>query len=72
MPAVSFKGRHFQHDMILQNVRWYLAYSLNYRDIRELMGETGIGLGLVQPDNYRPEHVNGIHPSSDARDSSTA
>ncbi len=41
MPTISFKGRHFQHDMILQSVRWYLAYSLSYRDIEELMHERG-------------------------------
>ena len=28
MPTLSFKGCHFQHDMILQSVRWYLADSL--------------------------------------------
>ena len=39
MAAISFKGRHFQQDMILQSVRWYLAYSLSYRDIEELMQE---------------------------------
>jgi putative transposase len=41
MSTISFKGRHFQGDMILQSVRWYLAYSLSYRDIEELMGERG-------------------------------
>ncbi len=44
MGAVSFKGRHFQHDMILQSVRWYLAYSLSYRDIEELMHERGFSV----------------------------
>ena len=39
MAAISFKGRHFQQDMILQSVRWYLAYALSYRDIEELMQE---------------------------------
>jgi hypothetical protein len=29
---INFKGRHFQQAMILQSIRWYLAYSLNYRD----------------------------------------
>ncbi len=41
MPTISFKGRHFQHDMILQSVRWYLAYALSYRDIEEMMAERG-------------------------------
>ena len=44
MTAISFKGRHFQHDMILQSVRWYLAYSLSYRDIEELMQERGFSV----------------------------
>ena len=41
MTAISFKGRHFQQDMILQSVRWYLAYALSYRDIEEIMREHG-------------------------------
>jgi transposase-like protein len=44
MTELSFKGRHFQHDMILQSVRWYLAYSLSYRDIEELMHERGFSV----------------------------
>jgi len=38
---ISFKGRHFEHNMILQSVRWYLAYSLSYRNIEEIMAERG-------------------------------
>lgn len=38
---ISFKGRHFKRDMILQSVRWYLAYSLSYRDLEEIMKERG-------------------------------
>ena len=38
---ISFKGRHFQQAMILQSIRWYLAYSLSYRDIQEIMMERG-------------------------------
>ncbi len=44
MAAISFKGRHFQQDMILQSVRWYLGYSLSYRDIEELMQERGFSV----------------------------
>ncbi len=39
MTTISFKGRHFQRDMILQSVRWYLAYALSYLDIEEIMKE---------------------------------
>jgi transposase-like protein len=38
---ISFKGRHFQKQMILQSVRWYLAYALSYRDTEEIMSERG-------------------------------
>ena len=38
---INFKGRHFEQTMILQSVRWYLAYSLSYRDIEEMMKERG-------------------------------
>ncbi len=41
MTSISFKGRYFQRDMILQSVRWYLAYVLSYRDIEEIMKERG-------------------------------
>ncbi len=44
MLTISLKGRHFQHDMILQSVRWYLAYALSYRDIEELMQERGFSV----------------------------
>jgi putative transposase len=39
---ISFKWRHFQKEIILLVVRWYLSYSLSYRDIEEMMLECGI------------------------------
>ena len=44
MPTISFKGRQFQHAMILQSVRGYLAYSLSYRDIEELIHDQGFSV----------------------------
>jgi len=38
---ISFKSRHHQQEIILQCVRWYVAYSLRYRDLEELMQEWG-------------------------------
>ena len=37
-----FKWRHFEADIILLCVRWYLRYSLSYRDLEELMLERGL------------------------------
>jgi len=45
MAAITFKGRHFQHDMILPSVRWDLGYSLSYRDIEENDGRAGFHCG---------------------------
>jgi len=39
---ISFKHRQFQKDFILMSIRWYLAYSLSYRDIEELMLARGV------------------------------
>jgi len=41
---INFAGRHFPKDIILMTVRWYVAYSLSYRDIEELMAERGISV----------------------------
>ncbi len=37
-----FKWRHFQADIILLCVRWYLRYALSYRDLEEMMREPGL------------------------------
>lgn len=41
---ISFGGRHFKQKLILQSVRWYLAYALSYRDIEEMLQERGISV----------------------------
>ncbi len=35
----SFKWRHFEAEIILVCVRWYLRYALSYRDLEEMMLE---------------------------------
>lgn len=39
-----FKGRHFDKSVILLCVRWYLAYNLSLRNLKEMMAERGIDL----------------------------
>ena len=41
---ISFKWRQFEKSIILMLVRWYLAYSLSYRDIEELAAERGLAV----------------------------
>ena len=38
----SFKWRHFQKEVILLNVRWYLKYPLSYRNLEEIMKDRGL------------------------------
>jgi transposase-like protein len=39
-----FKWRHFQAEIILLCVRWYLRYALSYRDLEEMMLERGLSV----------------------------
>src|SRR6266851_1953135 len=41
-PAI-FKWRQSEPALILCAVRWYLRYSLSYRDVEELLEERGLG-----------------------------
>src|SRR3989442_1593379 len=42
-PAL-FKWRHFQAEIILCAVRWYLPYALSDRNVEELLRERGVGV----------------------------
>jgi len=39
-----FKGRHFDREVIVLCVRWYLSYKLSSRDLVEMMSERGLAL----------------------------
>jgi transposase-like protein len=56
-----FKGRHFDQQVIILCVRWYLGYKLSSRDLVEMMGERGIELAhttiLRWVQRYVPEFV---------------
>jgi transposase-like protein len=39
-----FKGRHFDREVIILCVRWYLRYKLSYRDLVEMIAERGLSL----------------------------
>jgi len=40
----AFKWRHYQPEVILLCVRWYLRYALSYRDLEEMMAERGLSV----------------------------
>jgi transposase-like protein len=39
-----FKGRHFDQEIIVLSVRWYLAFKLSSRDLVQMMVERDIAL----------------------------
>jgi transposase, IS6 family len=39
-----FKWKHYQPDLILLTVRWYLRYNLSFRDLVEMMEERGLSI----------------------------
>jgi hypothetical protein len=39
---IEFKGSHFEQDIILWGVRWYVAYPISYRKLEEMMEERGV------------------------------
>ena len=54
-----FKGRHFEQEIIVLCVRWYLRYKLSYRDLVEMMAERGLPIAhttiLRWVQRYAPE-----------------
>jgi len=39
---VEFKGSHFEREVILWGVRWYVAYPISYRQLEGMMDERGV------------------------------
>ena len=39
-----FKGRHFDRDVVILCVRWYLRFKLSLRDLVEMMVERGLSM----------------------------
>ncbi len=54
-----FKGRHFDQEIVVLCVRWYLSFKLSYRDLVAMMCERNIGLAhttiLRWVQHYTPE-----------------
>jgi transposase-like protein len=56
-----FRGRHFDREVIILCVRWYLRYKLSFRDLVEMMSERGLHLAhttiLRWVQRYAPEFI---------------
>ena len=64
-PAL-FRGRHFTEEIIVLCVRWYLRFSLSYRDLEELMTERGLSVDHTTVwrwvQRYAPELDRRVRP----------
>jgi len=62
-----FRWRHFQADIILLCIRWYLRSALSYRDLEEIMLERGLHVDHPTIDRwvqqYAPELEKRCRPS---------
>ena len=54
-----FAGRHFDREVIMLCVRWYLRFKLSLRDLVEMMAERGLTLApttiMRWVQHYAPE-----------------
>jgi putative transposase len=41
---IDFKGSHFEREIILWGVRWYVAYPISYRQLEEMRQERGVAV----------------------------
>jgi putative transposase len=39
---IEFKGSHFEREVILWGIRWYVAYPISYRQLEEMLEERGV------------------------------
>ena len=63
-----FKGRHFDQEIMILCIRWYLSYKLSYRDLVAVMGERGIDLAhttiLRWAQHYTPGIRKALEPTN--------
>ena len=66
-PRSSFAGFRFPPGVIMLAVRWYLRYSLSYRDVAELLAERGIAVDHVTlyrwVQRFTPALIDAARPS---------
>jgi transposase-like protein len=57
--AGLFEGRHFDREVIILCVRWYLRFKLSLRDLVEVMAECGLSMAhttiMRWVERYAPE-----------------
>src|SRR6266851_2763719 len=60
-PAL-FKWRHFEPEIIVCAVRWYLRFSLSYQDVEELLVERGLPADHTTIWRWVQRYAPELHP----------
>ena len=41
---IDFKGSHFEKEIMMWGIRWYVASPISYRQVEEMMEERGVAV----------------------------
>src|SRR5258708_16229147 len=52
-----FEGRHFDREVIILCVRWYLRFKLSLRDLVEVMAERGLSMAHTTIMRWLPRYA---------------
>jgi putative transposase len=55
--VVEFKGSHFEREIVLWGVCWYVAYPVSYRQLEEMMEERGVDVDHSSLNRWVLEYV---------------
>lgn len=58
---MEFSGKQFPKEVIIMAVRWYLAYTLSYRNIEELIKDWNVGLDHSSVQRWVAEYGSWLH-----------
>ncbi len=62
--STPFKWCHYQAEIIVLCVRWYLRYPLSYRNLEEMMRERGLSVDYSTIYRWVQHSVSGSRTSS--------
>lgn len=69
---IDFKGVHYPKDVILHAVFFYVRYAVSYRDLEEIMEESGVEVDHATLNRWVVKFSPLIAASAQARKRSTA
>ena len=64
---IDFKGSHFEREIVLWGVRWYVAYPISYRQLEEMMEERGVEVDHSTLNRWVLKYVPLLHQAFRAR-----